>query len=142
MAEIVGTAGAVVNLVDALTKVISGVIELRRQWRDADLAVATFETQLVALKAALIKIKEWAETSSENSHHQLVMDVDHCLSHCALLVGTIEEELAALDTDDDGRLGARSRTRFLFKTKDMQDVQHMVEQVTGALTLLLTACNR
>ena len=50
----------------------------------------TIETQLIALKAALAKIKEWTGIN------QLILDLDHCVSHCPpLLIGSIDAEIAA-----------------------------------------------
>ncbi|KAK0723094.1 ankyrin repeat-containing domain protein [Lasiosphaeria miniovina] len=69
------------------------------------------------------------------------MDLDRCLSHCALLVGTIDAEMAPLQSTAGGQLDVASKLRLLFKTKCMQDIQKIIEHVTGALNLLLTACN-
>jgi len=82
--SIIGTAGVILNVICALGKTINAVSKLRSQWSDAEMTLATFETQLIAFKAALVKIEEWAEANFEDSYHQLVIDLSRCVSHCTL----------------------------------------------------------
>ena len=139
---ILGTAGSVATIIGVLGKTISAVSELKSEWKDADIAVITFEMQLITLKAAFTKIKEWTDTNFEDPHHQLVMDLDRCMAHCRLLVDTIDTELASFQTSGDSQLDVASKFRLLFKTKGINNLQKMIKQLTSALTLLLTACNR
>jgi len=139
--SILGTAGAVVGIVDLLAKTIRRVSELRAQWKIVDAVVATFELQLIALNTALTQIKEWTNTNTEDPHYQLSIDLDHCLSHCQLLVGIISTEIETL-TAAEGDQSIASKICFLFRTQGIAEVQKMIDHVTGALTLLLTACNR
>jgi len=138
---IIGTAGAIANIIDVLGKIISTIRDLRSQWQDADLTVLCLESQLAALNAALGKIRDWTEACSGDPHHQLVMDLDRCVTCCRLLIGKIDIELSQFRTTDESRLDAMSKLRLLLKTKDFENVQRMIEQQTGALTLLLVACN-
>ncbi|KAK3945859.1 hypothetical protein QBC46DRAFT_370163 [Diplogelasinospora grovesii] len=70
---ILGAAGTAGKLVTTIGKIIFAISDLRDQWKGADMAVRTFETQLIALRAALIQIKEWTDNLSEDPHHQLIM---------------------------------------------------------------------
>jgi hypothetical protein len=138
---IIGTVGALGNIIDVLGKSISKTAELRSQWQEADLAVLLLESQLAALNSALCKIKIWTESAFDNPHHQLVMDLDRCVTCCRLLIGKIDMEVSKFTMNDDNRLDVGSKLRLLVKTKNFEHVQRMIEQQTGALTLLLTACN-
>jgi len=139
-ASIIGTASAVIGIIDALTKVIATISSLSAQWADADLAVLSFEAQLATLKAGLDKIREWMEASAESPHHQLAIDLDRCLRCCRLLIAKIERELAQLQAEA-GPLKAAGKLRLMFKSKEIKEVEAMIGRQTGALTLLLTACN-
>ncbi|RGP67984.1 gna-3 g alpha subunit gna-3 [Fusarium sporotrichioides] len=138
---ILGTAGAVANIVDVLGKVINTVAELRSQWQDADLAVLNLESQLGALNTALNKIMAWTESAFNSPHHQLVMDLDRCVFCCRTLINRIATEISQFQMTAENRLDALSKFRLLLKTKDFENIQRMIEQQTGALTLLLTATN-
>ncbi|KAI1038317.1 hypothetical protein LB505_007855 [Fusarium chuoi] len=78
--SIIGTAGAIANIIDVLTKTITTVCDMRQAWKVADLAVFAFENQLSLLKFALFEIQKWTESRSNEQSHQLVMQVDSCRS--------------------------------------------------------------
>lgn len=139
---ILGAASAVVSVINLLTKTIRGISELRSKWNIADLTVSTFEMQLTGLNFALTEIRGWADRNSEDPYYQLPMDLDHCLSHCRLLIGIIDAEIAALRTNEDDQLDIAGRIRILFKTQGLSEAQNMIEHVTRTLGLILGACNR
>ena len=138
---IIGTAGALANIIDVLGKVINTVSEYRRQWKEADLAALNLESQLAALSTALNKIKQWADSSFQEPHHQVVIDLDRCMLCCRVLIGKIDIELSQFEVTPQNQLDVASRFRLLLKTRDFEHVQGMIEQQTSALTLLLVACN-
>lgn len=137
---ILGAAGALANVIDVLGKTLRGINDLRCQWRDADLSVLTLESQLSALGTALVRIKQWTEASDGEIHHQLVMDLDSSVACCRLLVNKIDAEVSQFRYSNNMLL-ASSRFKLLLKTKDFEKVQVMLERQTGALGLLLMACN-
>ncbi|KAK4210542.1 G-protein alpha subunit-domain-containing protein [Rhypophila decipiens] len=139
--SILGTAGAVANIIDVLGKVITTFAELRSQWQEADLAVLALESELAALNAALTKIKEWAESYSDDPHYQLTMDLDRCVVCCRLLIGKIDAEISKFQKTTENQLDAASKFRLLLKTKDFEHIQQMIGRQTAAVNLLLTACN-
>ncbi|KAF5675861.1 GNA-3 g alpha subunit GNA-3 [Fusarium circinatum] len=139
--SIIGTAGAIANIIDVLTKTITTVCDMRQAWKVADLAVFAFENQLNLLKLALLEIHKWKESRSNEQSHQLVMQVDNCVTCCRLLIGKIDSEVSQFQKTAAGGLELGSKLSFLFKTKDMEQIQRMVDQQTHALTLLLGACN-
>ncbi|KAF5625049.1 GNA-3 g alpha subunit GNA-3 [Fusarium sp. NRRL 52700] len=139
--SIIGTAGAIANIIDVLTKTITTVCEMRQAWKIADLAVFAFENQLSLLKLALFEIQKWTESRFREQSHQLVMQVDSCVTCCRLLIAKIDGEVSQLQKTTAGDLELSSKLSFLFKTKDMEQIQRMVDQQTHTLTLLLSACN-
>jgi len=139
---ILGAASAVVTIIDLLAKTIRSVSELRSKWNMADLTVSTFEMQLTGLNFALTEIRKWADCNSEDPHYQLSMDLDHCLSHCRLLVAVIDREIADLRTSEDSQHDVAARIRILFKTQGMSEAQKMIKHVSSTLGLILGACNR
>ncbi|KAF5618005.1 GNA-3 g alpha subunit GNA-3 [Fusarium sp. NRRL 25303] len=139
--SIIGTAGAIANIIDVLTKTITTVCDMRQAWKIADIAVFAFENQLNLLKFALFEIQKWTESRSDEQSHQLVMQVDSCVTCCRLLIGKIDGEVSQFEKTVAGDLELGSKLSFLFKTKDMEQIQRMVDQQTHTLTLLLSACN-
>jgi hypothetical protein len=139
--SIVGTAGAVLGIIDVLAKTIRSLQDLRAQWKIIDTVVVTFELQLTSLNTALTQIKKWADANSDDPHYQLVIDLGRCLSHCEFLVSIISAEVDTLKaTEGDQSVG--SKITLLFRTQEMAEVQKMIDHVTNALVLLLKACNR
>ncbi|KAF5572555.1 GNA-3 g alpha subunit GNA-3 [Fusarium pseudoanthophilum] len=139
--SIIGTAGAIANIIDVLTKTITTVCDMRQAWKIADLSIFAFENQLNLLKIALFEIQKWTLSRSSEQSHQLVMQVDSCVTCCRLLIGKIDGEVSQFQKTTAGDLELGSKLSFLFKTKDMEQIQRMVDQQTHTLTLLLTACN-
>lgn len=109
------------------------------EWKIADLIVLTFENQLNLLKTALSQIQKWA-TSSEERDHDIIMQVDNCVTCCRLLISKIDIEVSQFERTIDGDLNLPSKLALLFKSKDMEQIQRMIDQQTYALTLLLSAC--
>jgi guanine nucleotide-binding protein G(i) subunit alpha len=139
--SIIGTAGAIANVIDVLTKTITTVCDMRQAWKVADLSVFAFENQLNLLKFALCEIQKWTESRSNERSHQLVMQVDSCMTCCRLLIGKLDGQVSQFQKTTAGDLEFGSKLSFLFKTKDMEQIQRMVDQQTHTLTLLLSACN-
>jgi uncharacterized protein YukE len=138
---IIGTAGAIANIVDLLGKTISKLNNLQNQWKIADLTVTAFKSQLAVLKQALSRIQAWADGMSTENHYELLMCVESSVTCCRFLVARIDEEVAQLQTTAEGQLNLASKVKLLFKTKDMVEVQRMIDQQTQALNLLLSVCN-
>lgn len=138
---ILSTAGAVANIIDALGKTINTIGELQSQGQDADPAVLNLESQLVALNTALNNINAWAESTLEDPHHQVVMDLDRCVVCCRMLINKIDAEVARFQMTPGNELDVTRKFRLLLNGKDFENIQRMIDQQTGAFTLLLTACN-
>ena len=139
--SIIGTVGAVANIIDVVDKTISTFCDLQNKWKEADLTFLSLVAQLTALRAALTKIKQWADNDLGDPHYQLVMDLDISMSCCRMLIGKIDVLLSELHQTADETLDFSSKVKLVFRSKNIDDVQKLIEQQTSALTLLLTACN-
>lgn len=140
---ILGTAGAVVNIIDIIGRSIKTLRDLHDRWEDADLIALNLITQLVALKAALSQISEWvsSDLAYHPHHYQLVMDLGESIGCCTLLVKSVDDQLAKLQCGTNSRLDRGSRLRIVFENKVCENFQMYIQRQTNALTLLLTACN-
>lgn len=140
---ILGTAGAVANIIDSVAKSINVLHELYDRWKSADLAMMNLITQLVALKAAIGKISEWisSDLAYEPHHYQLVIDLGDSIGCCRILVKSMEERLTTLKCNEEDNLDFSSRLQMVFEHKTWCDFQRYIKRQTDALTLLLVACN-
>ncbi|KAH8712154.1 hypothetical protein GQ44DRAFT_776179 [Phaeosphaeriaceae sp. PMI808] len=138
---VIGTIGAVCNIVDVIGKTISIITDVRSRWKTADLALLSFASQLTSLRAALMEIQRWLDNNAENVHHQLTMDLDLSLSCCQLLASELEDFFSQFDTCPDNHLGPSDKIKLLVRGQGAKDIQRFIEHQTSSLTLLLTACN-
>jgi hypothetical protein len=140
---IFGAAASVVSIIDVLARTIGTIQNLRAQWKEADLALLSFTSQLAALSAALAKIQEWMESGIDESslHHQLVIDLQCSIDCCRLLASKMYSELSELEARPDGTLPTAEKAKFVFKSSGMTELQNMIDRQISALNLLLTACN-
>ncbi|SRR6266480_7454951 len=138
---VIGTAGALANVIDVLSNTITTIRELRNEWKEADFTFLCLVSQLAALRAALAKIKEWMDVDIADSHHQLVMDLDTSMSCCRILISKLEGQISELRHTPDENLDFSSKMKIVFGSKSMDDLQKMIGRQTNALTLLLAACN-
>jgi len=138
----IGAAASVGGIVDMLSRTINLINWVAEQWKDAQLAFLSLQTQLLVLRAALSEIQKWFQSSGAYGvHHQLTMDLDSVLLCCKSLISRIDSHLSGLRRDASGQLGTIAKVKLVLGGRNIGEIQKMVEQQTGALNLLLTACN-
>ena len=135
----VGTLGAVIGIIDVITKTISGLREVGARYKDAEFAVAALVSQLTTLRAALTKIREWMDSAPAESHYQVVMDLGDALSFCGMLTDKLESEVLRCTRSTMGVLKARSKLKFAVGGKSIEDLQGVVLNLTVALNLVIGA---
>jgi hypothetical protein len=142
--SVIGAAASVGGLIDVVSKSIKLITELRGQWKDADLGFVNLASQLVVLKAGLLKVKEWTEVVADEAHHQLVMDLDSVLLCCGTLVGRLTAQLGDLrrNQSSSGQLSRLGKIRLVLGGRNMEEIQKMIERQVSTLNLLLNACSR
>lgn len=138
---ILGGVGSIFSIVDGISKVIGVIRDLQARWGEADLTLLSLASQLTALRAASAKIQEWMEQDLQDTHHQLIMDLDVSISCCKLLMDKVESFFSNLAQLIEKPLDLRDRLKVAFGSSGPDGVQKLIEHQTSALTLLLTACN-
>lgn len=138
---VVGSVGAIINIIDGASKIISVIHNLQHQWHDADLTALSLASQLSAFRAALRRIHEWLDSEVPAAHHQLIMDLDETLSFCNLLIIQVEDLSLGWEKLLEDPKSIASRWKITFGNKDLDKVLVLVERQTNALTLLLSACS-
>jgi guanine nucleotide-binding protein G(i) subunit alpha len=138
---IIGTVGAVANIVEVIGKIVGCLRDIHDRWKNADFTILNLIAQLAALKAALRKIQEWIDSDLAEQHHQLIMDLELSLTCCRTIIGAMDTEVTAIHLTANDTLDFGSRIKIAFGGKADQDLQMMIERQISALTLLLTACN-
>ncbi|KAL3457680.1 G-protein alpha subunit-domain-containing protein [Aspergillus heterothallicus] len=138
--SIIGTAGALANIIQLATQTITAIRELQSQWKDSDLTFLSLTGQLSSLRLALTKIEEWIALEV-GAHYQLVMDLDDSIKCCNILLKKLQELVSSLYKKQNSALNFQSKIKLVFGMKNIDDVQKLLEHQTNALNLLLTACN-
>ncbi|KAH6875266.1 hypothetical protein BKA58DRAFT_379513 [Alternaria rosae] len=144
MAEILtvlGGVGSIFSIVDGISKVIGMIRDLQARWGEADLTLLSLASQLTALRAASTQIQEWIDEDPQDTHHQLIMDLDVSISCCKLLMDKVESFFANLSQLTEKPLDLRDKWKVVFGSSSAEGVLKLIEHQTSALTLLLTACN-
>lgn len=139
--SIIGAISSIAGIIDVLGKAINVIYELRNQWSEAANTVVGIVAQLVALKAALAKIKEWTESKVDEPHHQLTIDLDGSISCCKMIVERIDSWLSELQRKPNGELEVSAKFKVTLGSKSMDDLQKNLGYQVNALNLLLNACN-
>lgn len=143
MAEVlavIGSIGAIANIIDATSKIITTISDVRGHWKNADLTLLSLASQLTAIRAALRRIHEWLDSESANAHHQLIMDLDETLSFCEVLVAKIDSLFIGWRGLIHDPTSMTTRWKVTFGNKGLDNVLLLMGRQIDALTLLLTAC--
>ncbi|KAB8275148.1 hypothetical protein BDV30DRAFT_236849 [Aspergillus minisclerotigenes] len=139
--SIIGTAGALANIIQIVSQTIVAIRDLQSDWNDADLTFLSLTSQLSALRLALTKIEEWMGTDTGDAHHQIVMDLDDSINCCKVLLKKLKGLVDSLQQKQNEALSFQSKIKLVFGRKSIDDIQKLLEHQTNALNLLLTACN-
>ncbi|KAI4932446.1 hypothetical protein J4E85_002844 [Alternaria conjuncta] len=138
---ILGGVGSIFSIVNGISKVVGTISDLQTKWGEADLTLLSLASQLIALRAASTKIQEWIDQDLQDTHHQLVMDLDVSVSCCKLLMTEIESFFSDIAQLTEKPLDLRDKFKVVFGSYGPESVQKLIEHQTSSLTLLLTACN-
>jgi hypothetical protein len=124
--SIIGTAGALANIIQLATQTITAIRELQSNWKDADLTFLSLTGQLSSLRLALTKIEEWM-TLGAGAHYQLVMDLDDSIKCCNILLTKLQELVSSLYQKQNSALNFQSKIKLVFGKKNIDDVQNLLE---------------
>ena len=138
---VIGIVGSIASIIDILGKTIAAIRKIQSEWQEADLTFLCLASEVVALRAALTKIKEWAELDDTEAHHQLTMDLETSLSCCRILVSKLDNELSRFHQTSEHTLDFSSKRKLVLGRQDIEAIEKLIQRQTIALNLLLTACN-
>jgi hypothetical protein len=139
--SVIGTAGALVNVIQIVSQVIVAIRDLQSDWSDTDLTSLSLASQLTALRVALTKIEEWLCSDTGDAHHQLVMDLDESINCCKVLLTKLQDLVDSLRQKRTNTLDFQSKLKLVFGKKSIDNIQKLLEHQTNALSLLLAACH-
>ncbi|KAH7165155.1 G-protein alpha subunit-domain-containing protein [Dactylonectria macrodidyma] len=135
----VGAVGAILGIIDVITKAIATLRDLQSQFTNASFTVTCIVAQLTALRAALAKIREWVDSEPVETHHQLIMDLGDAISCCGMLMDRLDAEFSKLRGAAGAQFNIKAKIKAALGGKSVNDLQNMIERQTSALNLLLTA---
>lgn len=137
----VGLVGAIVGLVDVISRNISSLADLRSRYSKANLKASLLIGQLSTLKAALNQIAELINGSLATVAHyeQLVHDLKTSLDGCEVVILVLDDRLCSLRRSEDNDLDALSKIQFVWDGENMSDYLNLLNNQISALNLLLTA---
>ncbi|KAF3936555.1 hypothetical protein ABW19_dt0202653 [Dactylella cylindrospora] len=141
----IGLAASTLTIVEAITKSINKLVELRERWEEADSSVSRLIGLLISIKAALRQISEWANLEAEDSSNglladgQLQSDLSISLSCCRLSVATVDRFLEGLDWSEKNALTFCAKAAKLMGDSKLKEYVSDLMNQTGALNFLLQA---
>jgi hypothetical protein len=137
----IGLVGAIIGVVDVISRNISTLKDLQSRYKIAGLKVSLLIGQLSTLQAAFKQIVELMNTSiiATFCYRQLVDDLKASLDCCEAVILLLEERLSALRRGEDNGLDAMSRAQFVWDEKNMTDYLNLLSNQINAFNLLLTA---
>ena len=139
--SIMSLAGAVVGVIDVITRRVDSLLKLQTGYKTANLKVSLLVGQLSTLKAALSQIREWIDTSLINrpQHQQLVADLKVSIEGCKLLISVLDDHFQCFEEKETSTLGTMRKIHFLWEQGGINDYLNHLNNQINALNLLLTA---
>jgi hypothetical protein len=137
----IGLVGAIVGVVDVISRNIGYLMDLQSRYRSADIKISLLIGQLSTLKAALKQIIELMNTSlvAVPQHQPLVHDLKTSLDCCEVVILVLDSRLCCLRRNEDSGLSALSKAQFVWDENSMNDYLNLLNNQINALNLLLTA---
>jgi hypothetical protein len=141
VAGIIGTAGAIVGIIDIAARSILVLADIRRRFKETNLTLELLSNQLLSVRTALEQIHALINDSLEEDdpHYSMMISLDSSVKCCGFLVRLLDENIAKFEYDDDESLTLESRVRLVLDSKGIEECQARLDRQINALTLVLTA---
>ena len=138
--EAVGTAGAVIGIVDVVTRSILKLAEIRKKYNSVELIVELLSTQLGTVKTALEQIEAFlsSDLREDEHHYQLVMNLDISIRSCGSLVRLIDKQLSALMYGSGNAMLKRFKISVVLNSKEMDECMTRLDRQINGLNFLVT----
>ena len=135
-----GTAGAIIGIVDVVTRSIFKLAEIRQKYKSVELIVELLSTQLGTVKTALEQIEAFLSSGlrEDEQHYQLVMNLDIAIRSCGSLVRLIDKQLSALMHNNGNAMSKRSKISLALNSKGMDECMTRLDRQVNGLNLLIT----
>ena len=139
--EVVGTAGAIVGILDVVTRSILKLAEIRKRYKNVSLTVELLSGRLVTVKAALEQIHGFANDAlrGQEQHYQLVISLDAAVRCCRSLLEVIDADLSRLQYHDDDVLTTESKVRIILESGGITECLTRLDHQVNALNLVVVA---
>lgn len=135
----VGLVAGVASIITVIGKSIVTLNNLRQRYKEAELNITLLTSHLQSVRTALCRVQNWAECLSNGSHHyQLMIDVEHSVDHCRILVEHIDDQISKFEWDD-GLLRVGSKALFLLEDTTTSELLTLLDRQINVLTLCLVA---
>ncbi|KAL9118392.1 MAG: hypothetical protein Q9187_005062, partial [Circinaria calcarea] len=138
---IVGVAGAIVGVMDVITRSVRSLYHLQTMFKGSDLTISLLIGQLSTLKAALNQINEWIDTTLVNvqQRRQLVLDLNASLESCKVVIQLLDDRVSHFGRINNTAMCMQSRVLYLWEQTGITEYLNHLNNQTTALNLLLTA---
>ncbi|ERF71663.1 hypothetical protein EPUS_00652 [Endocarpon pusillum Z07020] len=138
--EVIGTAGAIVSIIDVVTRSISTLADFGKRIKAANLTLTMLLGQLgtvrTALDQVLALIKEGLK--DQEQHYLLVMNLGDTIKCCNLLVRLIDEQVSNLEYNENNLLDFESKINLVLESKGTEQCLTQLDRQINALNLLIT----
>ena len=138
---IVGVAGAIVGVIDVITRSVRSLCNLQTKFKGSDLTISLLIGQLSTLKAALYQINEWIDTSlvTVQQRQRVVLDLNASLESCKVVIQLLDDRVSHFEKINDNAMCIQSRVLYLWEQTGITEYLNHLNNQTVALNLLLTA---
>ena len=138
---IVGVFGAIVGIIDVITRSVRSLCNIQAKLRGTDLTISLLTGQLSTLKAALSQINEWINTSlvTVQKHQRLVLDLKVSLESCSVVIQLLGDRIRQFEQIEGSTICTQGRILYLWGQTGITEYLNHLNNQTSALNLLLTA---
>jgi hypothetical protein len=139
-ASAIGLTGAIIGVVDVISRSISSLMDLQSRYKSADLKVNLLIGQLSTLKAALKQIAELIDANlvAVPRYQQLVDDLKTSVDCCETVICALNDRLCSLHRNEVSGLDTLNKVRFVCDEKTTDYYQNLLGNQINALNLFLT----
>ena len=139
--DVVGTAGAIVGIINVVTQILSALAEIGRRFRAARTTVKILSGQMLLIRTGLNQIYAFMNDDllTDEPHYQLILDLNDVLECCELLVGMLDDQISKLELDGEDHIKLSSKIRLVLEDQGTEECLTRLDRQVNGLTFVLTA---
>lgn len=135
----IGLSGSIVGIVDVIARSILSLLDLQKQFKDADGTLIALIGQLQTMKAGLEQVRALIDDSEQS--YQLQMDLSSAVKACDVRVHNLDEKITELDRSKADKLTFESKVRLVLGSKGTEVCLTRLDRQANAITMLISALN-